>query len=167
MFSSLKNFSSALRPRAKSLSDSTNTEKSIFCRPSRTPLGSPKQKHHKKRNVESVKIKQLFQLIHFFFENAHDLLNLNINYSKTSVQINNIILFIGSSELEPCSSIASLRPGSVALISEQLVPGDRIYSVNGINTSRMRAEDVTKLLENVEGNAMLEIQYSLPNFGKL
>ncbi|XP_044272032.1 glutamate receptor-interacting protein 2 isoform X2 [Tribolium madens] len=73
-------------------------------------------------------------------------------------------IVIGNSELEPCPSIASLRPGSVALTSEQLLPGDRIYSVNGINTSRMRPEDVSKLLENVDGNALLEIQYSLPNY---
>ncbi|KAJ3643689.1 hypothetical protein Zmor_026386 [Zophobas morio] len=117
MFSSFK--LSSLRPRAKSLSE--DSPPSILCKPPKTPVGSPKQKHHKKRN----------------------------------------------SELEACPSIVSLRPGSVALTSEQLVPGDRIYSVNGINTSRMRPEDVSKLLENVDGNAMLEIQYSLPNYGKL
>lgn len=72
---------------------------------------------------------------------------------------------IGNSEIDQCPSIVGLRPGSVALTSDQLVPGDRIYSVNGITTNRMRPEDVTTLLENVDGNALLEIEYSLPNYG--
>ncbi|XP_074028671.1 glutamate receptor interacting protein isoform X3 [Leptinotarsa decemlineata] len=75
-----------------------------------------------------------------------------------------IILTSGNSELDPCPSIATFRPGSVALNSDQLMPGDRIYSVNGITTSRMRPEEVTTLLDNVDGNAMLEIEYSLPNY---
>ncbi|XP_022917936.2 glutamate receptor-interacting protein 2 isoform X1 [Onthophagus taurus] len=75
-----------------------------------------------------------------------------------------IILSSGHSEIDQCPSIASLRPGSVALTSDQLVPGDKIHSINGINTSRMRPEDVTTLLDNVDGNALLEIEYSLPNF---
>ncbi|KAG5876407.1 hypothetical protein JTB14_012884 [Gonioctena quinquepunctata] len=119
MFSSFK--LSALRPRSRSLSNSnggSNSETSNSCKPPKTPVGSPKQKHHKKRN----------------------------------------------SELDPCPSIASFRPGSVALNSDQLMPGDRIYSVNGITTSRMRPEEVTTLLDNVDGNAMLEIEYSLPNY---
>ncbi|KAK9722886.1 PDZ domain [Popillia japonica] len=70
----------------------------------------------------------------------------------------------GHSEVDPCPSIASLRPGSVALTSDQLVPGDRIHSVNGINTSRMRPDEVTTLLDNVDGNALLEIEYSLPSY---
>ncbi|RZC38595.1 glutamate receptor-interacting protein 1 [Asbolus verrucosus] len=115
MFSSFK--LPSFRPRTKSLSD-PETATNMLCKPPKTPVGSPKQKHRKKRN----------------------------------------------SEMEPCPSIASLRPGSVALTSEQLIPGDRIYSVNGINTTRMRPEDVSKLLDNVDGNAMLEIQYSLPNY---
>lgn len=72
---------------------------------------------------------------------------------------------LGNSEVEQCPSIVSLRPGSVASTSDQLTPGDRIHSINGINTSRMRPEDVTTLLDNVDGNAMLEIEYCLPNFG--
>ncbi|KAK9722887.1 PDZ domain [Popillia japonica] len=75
-----------------------------------------------------------------------------------------IVLASGHSEVDPCPSIASLRPGSVALTSDQLVPGDRIHSVNGINTSRMRPDEVTTLLDNVDGNALLEIEYSLPSY---
>lgn len=30
----------------------------------------------------------------------------------------------------------------------------------------MRSEDVTTLLDNVDGNALLEIEYCLPNYGK-
>lgn len=76
-----------------------------------------------------------------------------------------ISFLIGNSELEQCPSIASLRPGSVALVSDQLSPGDRIHSVNGINTSRMSAEEVDSVLDNIDGNALLEIEYYLPNFG--
>ncbi|CAG9818570.1 unnamed protein product [Phaedon cochleariae] len=116
MFSSFK-----LRPRTRSLTNSSSGcggENSILCRLPRTPVGSPKQKHQKKRN----------------------------------------------SDLDPCPSIASFRPGSVALGSDQLMPGDRIYSVNGITTTRMRPDEVATLLDNVDGNAMLEIEYSLPNY---
>ncbi|XP_025835465.1 glutamate receptor-interacting protein 1 [Agrilus planipennis] len=70
----------------------------------------------------------------------------------------------GNSEMEMCPSIVSLRPGSVALTSDQLVPGDRIHSVNGINTSRMRPEEVLTLLENIDGNASLDIEYTLPHY---
>ncbi|XP_018579135.1 glutamate receptor-interacting protein 2 isoform X2 [Anoplophora glabripennis] len=118
MFSSFK--LPTLRPRTRSISgpSATSGETSLLCKPPKTPVGSPKQKHHRKRN----------------------------------------------SEVDPCPSIASFRPGSVALTSDQLMPGDRIYSVNGITTSRMRPEEVTTLLDNVDGNAMLEIEYSLPNY---
>lgn len=58
-----------------------------------------------------------------------------------------------------------MRPGSVALGSDQLAPGDRLHSVNGINTSRMRPEDVNTLLDNIDGNALLEVEYCLPNYG--
>lgn len=67
--------------------------------------------------------------------------------------------------MDSSPSIASLRPGTVAVTSDQLIPGDRIHSVNGINTSKMRPEDVSTLLDNVDGNAILEIEYSLPPYG--
>ncbi|KAF2884506.1 hypothetical protein ILUMI_21651 [Ignelater luminosus] len=69
-----------------------------------------------------------------------------------------------NSEFETCPSIASLRPGSVALTSDLFVPGDRIHSLNGINTSRMRPEEVNTLLDNVGDDAVFEIEYSLPNY---
>ncbi|KAK5644499.1 hypothetical protein RI129_005799 [Pyrocoelia pectoralis] len=75
-----------------------------------------------------------------------------------------IIVASGNSELEACPSIASLRPGSIALASDLLVPGDRIHSLNGINTSRMRPEEVNSLLDNVSDDAVFEIEYSLPNY---
>ncbi|CAH0555415.1 unnamed protein product [Brassicogethes aeneus] len=75
-----------------------------------------------------------------------------------------IILSSGNSEIDPGPVICALRPGSVALNSDQLVTGDRIYSVNGITTTRMKPEEVTTLLDNVDGNALLEVEYSLPNY---
>lgn len=85
---------------------------------------------------------------------------------EAEVQYSLNVFVVGNSESEPCPSIASLRPGSIALTSDQLAPGDRIYSVNGINTSRMRPDEVSTLLDNVDENALLEIQYSLPDCGK-
>ncbi|KAL3267897.1 hypothetical protein HHI36_007036 [Cryptolaemus montrouzieri] len=70
----------------------------------------------------------------------------------------------GNSDLGSTPSIASLRPGSVALTCDQLVPGDKIHSINGINTSKMRPTDVNSLLDNIDGNALLEIGYSLPSY---
>lgn len=75
-------------------------------------------------------------------------------------------LSIGNSDLGSVPSISSLRPGSVAQASDQLVPGDKIHSINGINTSKMRSSDVSSLLENIDGNAILEVGYSLPCYGE-
>ncbi|XP_019871732.1 glutamate receptor-interacting protein 2 isoform X2 [Aethina tumida] len=120
MFSSFK--LPSLRPRSRSFSNAgaagSGSECSLLHKPPKTPVGSPKQKHHRKRN----------------------------------------------SEIDPGPVISSLRPGSVALQSDQLVAGDRIYSVNGITTTRMKPEEVTTLLDNVDGNALLEVEYSLPNY---
>ncbi|KAK9889767.1 hypothetical protein WA026_007147 [Henosepilachna vigintioctopunctata] len=71
----------------------------------------------------------------------------------------------GNSDLGSTPSIGSLRPGSVALTSDQLVPGDKIHSINGINTSKMRPVDVNSLLDNIDGNALLEIGYTLSSYG--
>lgn len=76
-------------------------------------------------------------------------------------------LFIsGSSDAGTCPSIASLRPGSVAYNSDQLMPGDRIHNINGINTSRLRPDDVITLLSNVEERALIDVEYSIPDCGK-
>ncbi|XP_044737427.1 glutamate receptor-interacting protein 1-like isoform X2 [Chrysoperla carnea] len=62
-----------------------------------------------------------------------------------------------------CPSIASLRPGSIAYNSDQLMSGDKIHSVNGITTSHSKPEDVAAMLNNVEDRALLEVEYSLPD----
>lgn len=47
------------------------------------------------------------------------------------------------------------------------MPGDKIYSINGITTSKMRPNEVSTLLDNIDGNAVLDIEYSLSNYGEL
>ncbi|GLV42893.1 Glutamate receptor interacting protein [Carabus blaptoides fortunei] len=76
-----------------------------------------------------------------------------------------IVLATGPSDLGTCPSIASFKAGSTAQRSDQLAPGDRVRSVNGINTARMRPEELGSLLDNVLGEtATLEVEYTLPDY---
>lgn len=50
--------------------------------------------------------------------------------------------------------------------SDQLAPCDRLLSVNGISTSRMRPDEVSSLLDSIDGNTVMELEYSLPSYGK-
>ncbi|KAH1005481.1 hypothetical protein HUJ04_006456 [Dendroctonus ponderosae] len=66
------------------------------------------------------------------------------------------------SDADPCPTIAALRPGGAAQNSDQLTPCDRVLSVNGISTTRMRPDEVTSILDSIEGNTVMEVEYSLP-----
>lgn len=71
----------------------------------------------------------------------------------------------GPSDVGACPSIASFRPGSAAQRSDQLAPGDRVRSVNGINTTRMRPDELASLLDNVLADtATLEVEYNMPEY---
>uniref|UniRef100_UPI00358E435D glutamate receptor-interacting protein 2-like n=1 Tax=Myxine glutinosa TaxID=7769 RepID=UPI00358E435D len=60
----------------------------------------------------------------------------------------------------PCMS--GLQPGGIAARSDQLNEGDYIKSVNGINLSRLRHEEIVTLLNNVGERITLDIEYELP-----
>ncbi|ENN81928.1 hypothetical protein YQE_01639, partial [Dendroctonus ponderosae] len=68
------------------------------------------------------------------------------------------------SDADPCPTIAALRPGGAAQNSDQLTPCDRVLSVNGISTTRMRPDEVTSILDSIEGNTVMEVEYSLPSY---
>lgn len=50
--------------------------------------------------------------------------------------------------------------------SDQLNIGDYIKSVNGINLSKLRHDEIISLLKNIGERVMLEVEYELPPFGK-
>ncbi|KAF7274622.1 hypothetical protein GWI33_012701 [Rhynchophorus ferrugineus] len=68
------------------------------------------------------------------------------------------------SEADPCPNIAGLRQGGLGNSCDQLAPCDRVLSVNGIATARMRPDDVTGLLDSIDGNVIMEVEYSLPSY---
>ncbi|KAG7278596.1 hypothetical protein CRUP_013338, partial [Coryphaenoides rupestris] len=47
-------------------------------------------------------------------------------------------------------------------MSDQLVVGDYIRSVNGINLTKFRHDDIISLLKNVGERVVLEVEYELP-----
>lgn len=57
---------------------------------------------------------------------------------------------------------------SVALLhrSDQLNVGDYIKSVNGINLSKLRHDEIISLLKNIGERVVLEVEYELPPFGE-
>lgn len=77
-----------------------------------------------------------------------------------------IVLVSGISDTDQCPMIAGLRPDSCAMSSDQLAPCDRLLSVNGISTSHMRPDEVSSLLDSIDGNTVMELEYSLPSYGK-
>lgn len=77
-----------------------------------------------------------------------------------------IVFVSGISDTDQCPIIAGLRPDSCAMSSDQLAPCDRLLSVNGISTSRMRPDEVSSLLDSIDGNTVMELEYSLPSYGK-
>ena len=44
--------------------------------------------------------------------------------------------------------------------------GDYIKSVNGINLSKLRHDEIISLLKNIGERVVLEVEYELPPFGK-
>ena len=51
--------------------------------------------------------------------------------------------------------------------SDQLNVGDYIKSVNGINLSKLRHDEIISLLKNIGERVVLEVEYELPPFGRL
>lgn len=51
--------------------------------------------------------------------------------------------------------------------SDQLNVGDFIKSVNGINLSKLRHDEIISLLKNIGERVVLEVEYELPPFGRL
>uniref|UniRef100_A0A8C6WTP0 Glutamate receptor interacting protein 1 n=1 Tax=Neogobius melanostomus TaxID=47308 RepID=A0A8C6WTP0_9GOBI len=58
--------------------------------------------------------------------------------------------------------VSNLRQGGIAARSDQLSVGDYIRSVNGINLSKFRHDEIISLLKNVGERVVLEIEYELP-----
>lgn len=50
--------------------------------------------------------------------------------------------------------------------SDQLNVGDYIKSVNGINLSKLRHDEIISLLKNIGERVVLEVEYDLPPFGR-
>ncbi|KAM4615208.1 glutamate receptor-interacting protein 1 isoform 2-T2 [Polymixia lowei] len=58
--------------------------------------------------------------------------------------------------------VSNLRHGGIAARSDQLNVGDYIRSVNGINLTKFRHDEIISLLKNVGERVLLEIEYELP-----
>ncbi|XP_016323707.1 glutamate receptor-interacting protein 2-like [Sinocyclocheilus anshuiensis] len=60
--------------------------------------------------------------------------------------------------------VSNLRPGGLAIRSDQLNGGDYIKSVNGINLSKLRHDEIISMLKNIGERVVLEVEYELPPF---
>lgn len=60
----------------------------------------------------------------------------------------------------PGGGAHSVSPSSSR--SDQLNVGDFIKSVNGINLTRLRHDEIISLLKNVGERVVLEVEYELP-----
>lgn len=60
-------------------------------------------------------------------------------------------------------ALSALNP--VLHRSDQLNVGDYIKSVNGINLTKLRHEEIISLLKNVGERVLLEVEYELPPTG--
>ncbi|XP_063011173.1 glutamate receptor-interacting protein 1 isoform X2 [Melospiza melodia melodia] len=58
--------------------------------------------------------------------------------------------------------VSNLRQGGIAARSDQLDIGDYIKSVNGINLTKFRHDEIISLLKNVGERVVLEVEYELP-----
>lgn len=54
----------------------------------------------------------------------------------------------------------------MCLRSDQLNVGDYIKSVNGINLTKLRHDEIISLLKNVGERVVLEVEYELPSAGR-
>uniref|UniRef100_A0A8C9SVY2 Glutamate receptor interacting protein 1 n=1 Tax=Scleropages formosus TaxID=113540 RepID=A0A8C9SVY2_SCLFO len=59
--------------------------------------------------------------------------------------------------------VSNLRQGGIAARSDQLCVGDYIKSVNGINLTKFRHDEIISLLKNVGERVVLEVEYELPS----
>uniref|UniRef100_A0A8D3DVD0 Glutamate receptor interacting protein 2a n=1 Tax=Scophthalmus maximus TaxID=52904 RepID=A0A8D3DVD0_SCOMX len=70
----------------------------------------------------------------------------------------------GGSDKDGKPRVSNLRPGGLAARSDQLNVGDYIKSVNGINLSKLRHDEIISLLKNIGERVVLEVEYELPPF---
>uniref|UniRef100_A0A3Q3RCN9 PDZ domain-containing protein n=1 Tax=Monopterus albus TaxID=43700 RepID=A0A3Q3RCN9_MONAL len=68
----------------------------------------------------------------------------------------------GGSDKDGKPKVSNLRPGGLAARSDQLNVGDYIKSVNGINLSKLRHDEIISLLKNIGERVVLEVEYELP-----
>uniref|UniRef100_A0A8C2X3F4 Glutamate receptor interacting protein 2 n=1 Tax=Cyclopterus lumpus TaxID=8103 RepID=A0A8C2X3F4_CYCLU len=68
----------------------------------------------------------------------------------------------GGSDKDGKPRVSNLRPGGLATRSDQLNVGDYIKSVNGINLSKLRHDEIISLLKNIGERVVLEVEYELP-----
>ncbi|XP_032377793.1 glutamate receptor-interacting protein 2 isoform X3 [Etheostoma spectabile] len=68
----------------------------------------------------------------------------------------------GGSDKDGKPRVSNLRPGGLAARSDQLNVGDYIKSVNGINLSKLRHDEIISLLKNIGERVVLEVEYELP-----
>ncbi|KAL2090833.1 hypothetical protein ACEWY4_013096 [Coilia grayii] len=71
----------------------------------------------------------------------------------------------GGTDKDGKPRVSNLRPGGLAARSDQLNVGDYIKSVNGINLTKLRHEEIISLLKNVGELVVLEVEYELPSAG--
>ncbi|XP_024914939.1 glutamate receptor-interacting protein 2-like [Cynoglossus semilaevis] len=72
----------------------------------------------------------------------------------------------GGSDKDARPRVLNLRPGGLAARSDQLNVGDYIRSVNGINLSKLRHDEIIRLLKNIGERVVLEVEYELPQSGQ-
>ncbi|XP_075330830.1 glutamate receptor-interacting protein 2-like isoform X3 [Odontesthes bonariensis] len=70
----------------------------------------------------------------------------------------------GGSDKDGKPRVSNLRSGGLAARSDQLNVGDYIKSVNGINLSKLRHDEIISLLKNIGERVVLEVEYELPPF---
>ncbi|XP_060544278.1 glutamate receptor-interacting protein 2 isoform X7 [Pantherophis guttatus] len=68
----------------------------------------------------------------------------------------------GGTDKDGKPRVSNLRPGGLAARSDQLNVGDYIKSVNGINLTKLRHDEIISLLKNVGERVILEVEYELP-----
>ncbi|EMP35594.1 Glutamate receptor-interacting protein 2, partial [Chelonia mydas] len=68
----------------------------------------------------------------------------------------------GGTDKDGKPRVSNLRPGGLAARSDQLNVGDYIKSVNGINLTKLRHDEIISLLKNVGEKVVLEVEYELP-----
>ncbi|XP_053536410.1 glutamate receptor-interacting protein 2a isoform X1 [Ictalurus punctatus] len=68
----------------------------------------------------------------------------------------------GGSDKDGKPRVSNLRSGGLAARSDQLNMGDYIKSVNGINLSKLRHDEIISMLKNIGERVVLEVEYELP-----